>query len=53
MEVSLCGGESCCPMVKVRGKGIEIGEKGNLVKLNADEWNTLVDFVKSGKLNRI
>ncbi len=40
-------------MVKKKGKKVEIGEEGNLVKLNADEWNTLVDFVNSGKLKRI
>ena len=39
--VSLCGGCSCCPVVKITGEKVEIGEEGNLCVLNLDEWQTL------------
>jgi len=52
MELQLCKG-SCCPKVASTGKGVEIGEKGNLVRLKKAEWNTLVDAVLNGKLKKI
>jgi len=39
--VSLCGGSSCCPVVKITGEKVEIGEEGNLCVLKLDEWETL------------
>jgi hypothetical protein len=39
--ISLCGGSSCCPVVKIDGEKVEIGEEGNLCVLNLDEWETL------------
>ncbi|MBA7710047.1 hypothetical protein ES703_118975 [subsurface metagenome] len=39
--VSLCGGSSCCPVVKITGEKVEIGEEGNLRVLKLDEWETL------------
>ena len=39
--VSLCGGSSCCPVVKITGQKVEIGEEGNLCVLKLDEWETL------------
>ena len=39
--VSLCGGSSCCPVVKITGEKVEIGEEGNLCVLKPDEWETL------------
>ncbi len=53
MEYSLCGGNSCCPMLKVKGKKVLIGEEGNLAELNASEWNELVKLIKSKKLGEI
>lgn len=39
--VSLCGGSCSCPVVKITGENVEIGEEGNLCVLNPDEWETL------------
>lgn len=51
--VSLCPGCSNCPTVELRDSEIYIGEGTNLVKLRADEWNTLVRAVKSGALDEM
>ena len=53
MELNLCGKEGCCPIVKSVKDGVEIGEKENLVKLKPNEWNALVDGIKTGKLDKI
>ena len=39
--VSLCGGSSCCPVVRITDDKVEIGEVGNLCVLKIDEWETL------------
>jgi hypothetical protein len=39
--VSLCGGSSCCPVVRITDEKVEIGEEGNLCVLKLDEWETL------------
>lgn len=39
--VTLCGEGSCCPVVKVGDKRVEIGEHGNLCVLTKSEWETL------------
>ena len=39
--VSLCGGSSCCPAVKIDKEHVEIGEKDNLCVLTMTEWETL------------
>ncbi len=52
IEFLLCG-KKCCPVVIQTEQGVEIGEKNNLVKLKPDEWNKLVEAIKSGKLNKI
>ncbi len=39
--VSLCGGDSCCPVVKITDDKVEIGEQGNLCILKLDEWEAL------------
>ena len=48
----LCGNK-CCPIVSGTEDGVEIGEEGNLVKLRPEEWNKLVESIKSGKLNKV
>ena len=53
MELNLCGDKGCCPIVKSIKDGVEIGEKGNLVKLKPSEWNALVDGIKTGKLSKL
>lgn len=52
MELKLCQG-NCCPKVSSTQEGVEIGEKGNLVRLKKAEWNTLIDAVIKGKLKKI
>ncbi len=52
MELQLCGNDHC-PKVITTKTGVEIGEKGNLVKLKPEEWNTLVDAIKNRKLNKV
>ncbi len=39
--VTLCGQDSCCPVVKLTDKHVEIGEKDNLCVLTKTEWETL------------
>ena len=52
MELELCG-NSHCPKVVSTKDGVVIGEKKNLVRLKASEWNALVEGVENGKLHRI
>ncbi len=39
-----------CPAVEVTQNGATIGEGDNLVKLTSEQWDLLVDKVKSGEL---
>jgi len=39
--VTLCSEGSCCPVVKLDGSRVEIGEHGNLCVLTKSEWETL------------
>jgi len=39
--ISLCGEQSCCPVVKIDEDRVEIGEKGNLCVLKKSDWETL------------
>jgi hypothetical protein len=39
--VNLCSCGSCCPVVNLDDKRVEIGEEGNLCVLTLDEWETL------------
>ena len=42
-----------CPAVEVTQNGATIGEGDSLVKLTPEQWNLLVDKVKSGELTPI
>jgi hypothetical protein len=53
IRVSLCPGCSACPEVAVVSDEVWIGEAGNLVVLKKDEWNRLVQAVRSGQLTEI
>ena len=55
IEVSLCGGDKCCPVVELDAakKEVKIGEEGNLVVLDKRAWNTLVEKIQSGELKAI
>ena len=39
--VSLCGGDGCCPVVKISDERVEIGEKDNTCTLKKSEWEVL------------
>jgi hypothetical protein len=39
--VSLCGEQSCCPVVKIDEDHVEIGETDNVCVLKKDEWEIL------------
>jgi hypothetical protein len=53
LKVSLCPACSACPEVEIIGDEVRIGETGNLAVLKKDEWNLLVDLVRSGQLSKI
>jgi len=55
LKMSLCPSCTECPEVEVIGEGSEvrIGEAGNLAVLNKEAWNTLVDLIRSGRLDRL
>ncbi len=48
--VSLCGKDSCCPVVKIADERIEIGEKDNTCVLTRSEWETLKQKILSGEM---
>ena len=39
--VSLCGGDSCCPVVQIDEEYVKIGEQDNVCVLTKSEWETL------------
>ena len=53
MEVKLCGGASCCPIVRFdkedKTKDITItDDNGGKVTLTREEWDILVTGIKDG-----
>jgi len=48
--VSLCGGCARCPVVKITGTRVEIGEKGNACVLTKEQWETLKDKILNKEL---
>jgi hypothetical protein len=48
--VTLCKEGSCCPVVKLTGDHIEIGEEGNLCTLTLQEWETLKEKILKNEL---
>jgi hypothetical protein len=53
LKVSLCPHCTACPEVEVLGNTVRIGETGNLAVLKRDEWNFLVDLIRSGQLTKV
>ncbi len=47
---SLCPNCDACPEVVIGEDGVLIGEEGNQTRLSREEWNVLVEGVKSGAL---
>lgn len=54
-RLSLCPVCGACPEVvlDVTNGEVRIGEEGNLVTLNKAAWNTLVEHIRTGKLERL
>jgi len=52
-KVSLCPACGACPEVEVLEGEVRIGEAGNLTVLKKDEWNVLVELIRSGQLTRL
>jgi hypothetical protein len=48
--VSLCTQTSCCPVVKITDKRVEIGEKGNSCVLTKEQWETLKEKILKKEL---
>ena len=53
IAVSLCPNCIHCPEVVIDGDAVTIGEDPNTAVLNAEEWNVLVEMIRSGQLGRI
>ncbi len=52
-KVSLCTECQHCPVVELASDKVRIGEEGNLVVLSREEWNTLVEKIKTGELKAL
>lgn len=50
LHYSLCPSCDACPEVVVTEDAVTIGEAGNQVRLSVEEWNVLVEGVRSGQL---
>ena len=50
---SLCPQCTECPEVVIDGDTVRIGEDANTAVLKKDEWNVLVDLIRSGQLSRV
>ena len=48
--VTLCREGSCCPVVKVTEKQVEIGEKDNTCVLTKTQWETLKEKILNKEL---
>jgi hypothetical protein len=53
MKVSLCPACGACPEVEVLEGEVRIGETGNLAVLKKEEWNVLVELIRSGQLTQL
>lgn len=53
MTIMLCGGKGACTRIEFVGDGVEISDTDNQVKLSSEEWNLLVEKVKSGELKKV
>jgi hypothetical protein len=52
-KMSLCPMCEHCPEIEIAGDEVRVGEAGNLAVLKKDEWNVLVDLIKSGQLSKL
>ena len=51
--ISLCPSCGHCPEVVIEDGQVRIGEDANTAVLKADEWNVLVDLIRSGRLGPV
>lgn len=52
-KVLLCpAGCGACPEVEFGEEGVRVGAAGNMAVLTNDQWNVLVDLVRSGVLTK-
>lgn len=52
-KVYLCKEGHCCPAVQFSGDEVRIGEDANLAILRKEEWNILVEKIRSGELHEL
>ena len=52
-KIYLCQDCHCCPAVEFSGDEVRIGEDENVATLTREEWNILVEKVKSGELGEL
>ena len=52
-RISLCPACDACPEVVMAAEEVRIGEAGNLAVLRKDEWNRLVQLIRSGRLTEV
>lgn len=50
---SLCPACIHCPEIVIDDDHIRIGEDPNTAVLKKEEWNVLVDLIRSGQLGRV
>jgi hypothetical protein len=48
--IKLCREGSCCPMVKVSDKKVEIGENENTCVLTLEQWEILKEKIQSKEI---
>ena len=48
--VRLCREGSCCPVVKITGARVEIGEKDNTCVLTKEQWESLKEKILKKEL---
>ncbi len=55
IRVSLCPACGACPEVvlDVDKDEVHIGEEGNFVRLSKEAWNTLIEKINAGELNKL
>jgi len=52
-KFSLCPSCTACPEVEVGGDEVRIGEADNLAVLKKEEWNVLVELIRSGQIGAL
>jgi len=48
--VTFCRKDSCCPVIKITGERVEIGEKDNVCVLTKSEWEALKEKIMNGEV---